>query len=989
MAISNALAWQLNNGGSADTLYGIIRDFLATSPDAATTQAQMAQYGISGEDVANATGGASGGLLGGNILAGASWNSLNPTLAGQLTKATGQATSNYSVGGATTADTLAQLNTFLAGGGQFDPNATVYLQTGGVDFLQGVDKGTIKNNINQIVKALGAQGVDVVLTGSPYAKSIDDVISNNFDPKVDSLFTEIAKENKNVALVGIQGEILQNKALLIDALHTNAEGTAIYNQAVIDSLSQFKNKVPSSTPQAIAQANQTNTVATTPPIITQAAASPSVAQAMKRVIPTARGTVIEGDDIEAQIAGVPQVVYETRVDPNNTANWETFNPTTGEVIDSGTFAGGGDRGLLAAAAPVIGLAAGTVGLPFITSLLGGATGLTGSALAGATGATISGATNAIAGGNAQDILQAALLGGAGAFGGSAISDYLKYQDVPIDFTNMTADQINDALDVNFANDLSRAGLTDTQIKSLLANPASVYDATQAVTTPSTVTTPVTDTVTVTAPTTTPSLTSLLDTITTPAVTVTAPKTTQTVDQATLDLIASQLATNVTKPANLATVNVTGDKIINNDKNTLNTILGLTPPSTTTPSTTTPIKTPTVTVEDKKEPAPIIDTFTPTTTTTTTPTTTPTVTVTDTKTPTISDIISSIITPSVVTPSIVTPPVTPPTTPTVTVTDTKTPTLTDIISSIVNPVVTPAPTVTPTVTVTDRKEPLPIIDTFTPTITPTITQPVTPTVTVTDTKEPAPIIDIFPPRIPPVTPPITPTVTVTDTKTPTITDIISSIINPVTPTVTVTDTKTPPVVLPPVIPPVVTPPTIPTVVIDAPKDPVVTPPVLPPVIPPIVTPPVTPPVPPVPPVTPPVTPPTITDIIKIISVVPIIDAIVNPPTPPTPPTFPIVDIPETWTPPVAPPVTPYPALTPIDFGNRNLLRGTQWEKFLDPNYGKVPAPVQYSQPSSLSYNDLMGILGSRQGMPARSNLSINDIISGIQNQYGQTPASTMG
>jgi hypothetical protein len=72
-----------------------------------------------------------------------------------------------------------------------------------------------------------------------------------------------------------------------------------------------------------------------------------------------------------------------------------------------------------------------------------------------------------------------------------------------------------------------------------------------------------------------------------------------------------------------------------------------------------------------------------------------------------------------------------------------------------------------------------------------------------------------------------------------------------------------------------------------------------------------------------------------------------------------------------------------------LRGTQWEKFLDPNYGKVPAPVQYSQPSSLSYNDLMGILGSRQGMPSAGSLSINDIISGIQNQYGQTPVSTVG
>jgi DNA-binding transcriptional regulator YhcF (GntR family) len=143
---------------------------------------------------------------------------------------------------------------------------------------------------------------------------------------------------------------------------------------------------------------------------------------------------------------------------------------------------------------------------------------------------------------------------------------------------------------------------------------------------------------------------------------------------------------------------------------------------------------------------------------------------------------------------------------------------------------------------------------------------------------------------------------------------------------------------------------------------------------------------------PPTPPTetsISDIVKIISVVPIIDAIVNPPTPPTPPSFPIVDIPPTWTNPPPTTVAPFTPLPAIDFGNRNLLRGTQWEKFLSPTYGQVPAPVQYSQPSNLSYNDLMGILGSRQGMPSRSNLSINDVISGIQNQYGQTPTRTMG
>ena len=145
--------------------------------------------------------------------------------------------------------------------------------------MRGVDKATIKDNINQIVKTLGAQGVDVVLTGSPYAKSIDDVINNNFDPKVDPLFNEIAKENKNVALVGVQGQILQNKKLLVDALHTNAEGTSIYNQAVIDALSQFKNQVPPSTPQAIADVQKTNTVATTPPVITQAAASPEIGRA--------------------------------------------------------------------------------------------------------------------------------------------------------------------------------------------------------------------------------------------------------------------------------------------------------------------------------------------------------------------------------------------------------------------------------------------------------------------------------------------------------------------------------------------------------------------------------------------------------------------------------------------------------------------------------------------------------------------------------------
>jgi hypothetical protein len=151
-----------------------------------------------------------------------------------------------------------------------------------------------------------------------------------------------------------------------------------------------------------------------------------------------------------------------------------------------------------------------------------------------------------------------------------------------------------------------------------------------------------------------------------------------------------------------------------------------------------------------------------------------------------------------------------------------------------------------------------------------------------------------------------------------------------------------------------------------------------------------------PTIPTVTPPnkdttlTVPDIIRIIGIGGTIAGIGAAATPtPTGPQYPIVEVPTNWRTPPKTGVAPFTPLPPINFGNRNLLIGTQWEKFLDPNYGQVPEPIQYSQPSSLSYNDLMGILGSKQGMPSASSLSINDIISGIQNQYGQTPTRTMG
>ena len=97
-------------------------------------------------------------------------------------------------------------------------------------------------------------------------------------------------------------------------------------------------------------------------------------------------------------------------------------------------------------------------------------------------------------------------------------------------------------------------------------------------------------------------------------------------------------------------------------------------------------------------------------------------------------------------------------------------------------------------------------------------------------------------------------------------------------------------------------------------------------------------------------------------------------------FPIVPIPTDWTSPIKPTGTTFTPLAPIDFGSRELLRGTQWERLLSPDYGKAPA-----MPSNMTIDDLTRILGGS----SPQNLSINDVIAGIQNQYGQTTNSAMG
>ncbi len=99
-------------------------------------------------------------------------------------------------------------------------------------------------------------------------------------------------------------------------------------------------------------------------------------------------------------------------------------------------------------------------------------------------------------------------------------------------------------------------------------------------------------------------------------------------------------------------------------------------------------------------------------------------------------------------------------------------------------------------------------------------------------------------------------------------------------------------------------------------------------------------------------------------------------------FDIVPVPSDWkTPTYTQPTGTAQGLPPINFGSRELLRGTQWEKYLNP----APTLAVPMQPMGMGYDQLVGALQGGQG----GNLTLNDIISGIQGQYGQTPAGTVG
>jgi hypothetical protein len=175
--------------------------------------------------------------------------------------------------------------------------------------FQGVDQATIANNIDQMVSILEAQGVNVVLTGSPDVDSWDDITGGTFDTGVASFYNDIAANHGNVSLVDSMGTILKDPTLLRDILHTNAAGEEIYNESVIAAYQKLTASQKAAVDDKLAQTGASTVV--------DAAA----------VIDEVAGTNLVDTATTATTAAVD---LSKAVDLNN----GTFLTTTGAIVDS-------------------------------------------------------------------------------------------------------------------------------------------------------------------------------------------------------------------------------------------------------------------------------------------------------------------------------------------------------------------------------------------------------------------------------------------------------------------------------------------------------------------------------------------------------------------------------------------------------------------------------------------------------------------------------
>ena len=149
----------------------------------------------------------------------------------QLARLTGWKVVNGGVSGDTSAQASARLPALMR---QHRP-ALVLAGIGGNDFLRKIPEAETRSNIGNILQAVKADSVPVVLVAEPYL-SLGALVGM---PSDHPLYADLADRYDVPLLSDAWSDILGNKDLKSDQIHANAEGYRVFAEKMRDFLREL------------------------------------------------------------------------------------------------------------------------------------------------------------------------------------------------------------------------------------------------------------------------------------------------------------------------------------------------------------------------------------------------------------------------------------------------------------------------------------------------------------------------------------------------------------------------------------------------------------------------------------------------------------------------------------------------------------------------------------------------------------------------------
>lgn len=138
---------------------------------------------------------------------------------------------NAGVSGDTTSGGLARLNWSVP-----DETDLVILELGGNDALRGITPDITQANLDQMIEALKARQIDVILVGILAPPNMGDSYSAAFNP----IFEELAQKHELVLYpFFLDGVITDPSLMLADGIHPNDDGTKVMAERFLPLMTQY------------------------------------------------------------------------------------------------------------------------------------------------------------------------------------------------------------------------------------------------------------------------------------------------------------------------------------------------------------------------------------------------------------------------------------------------------------------------------------------------------------------------------------------------------------------------------------------------------------------------------------------------------------------------------------------------------------------------------------------------------------------------------